>query len=156
MVPIPKIALKKDLQKIGVSAGSKLMVHSAMSKIGWVIGGAPTVVSALIECVGAKGTLVMPAATPLCLHPNQWDDSSIPKVWIPKIANNLPLFDVKHTPTTMGAIPETFRNWEGTLRSNHPISSVCANGKLAPEIIEAHQLELSEGPNTPLRKDIQP
>ena len=152
MLPISKIELKRDLQKVGLSTGSNLMVHSAMSKIGWVIGGAQTVVSALIECVGPKGTLVMPAATPYCLHPNQWGDNSIPEDWIPKIADNLPLFDIKHTPTTMGAIPETFRNWEGTLRSNHPISSVCAYGKLAQQVVETHQLELSEGPNTPYEK----
>lgn len=150
--PFSKRDLIEDFKKIGIHLGMDLMVHSSLSRLGWVIGGAPTVVAALMECIGPKGTLVMPAATPNCLHPKQWDDINMPKDWIAKIEENSPLFDVEHTPTTMGAIPETFRNWKGTLRSNHPISSVCVNGKLAPEIIAVHQLELSEGPNTPYEK----
>jgi len=50
--PKSKEDLKKDFQKIGVEKGMNLMVHSSLSKIGWVIGGAQTVVSALIDSVG--------------------------------------------------------------------------------------------------------
>jgi aminoglycoside 3-N-acetyltransferase len=150
--PTSKRDLIKDLQNIGIKKGMNLMVHSSLSKIGWVIGGTQTVISALIESVGDEGTIVMPAATPYCLHPNSWDDLKIPKDWIPKIEEHLPVFDVNNTPTSMGAISETFRNWSKTLRSDHPISSICARGKLAREVTENHNLEISEGKDTPYEK----
>jgi len=152
MAPKSKSELKRDFQKIGITQGMHLMVHSSLSKIGWVTGGAPTVVALLLELLGPEGTLVMPSATPLCLYPKQWNDPSILESQWPTIAENVPLFDLDHTPTIMGSIPETFRNWAGTLRSNHPISSVCAHGKLAEDIVEYHALEMSEGENTPYEK----
>ncbi|WP_438422663.1 aminoglycoside N(3)-acetyltransferase [Aquimarina macrocephali] len=150
--PISKSELIKDFQAIGIKTGMNLMLHSSLSKIGWVIGGAQTVVSALIDIIGKEGTIVMPAATPFCLHPNDWGETKIPENWIPKIVEHLPVFDLNTTPTTMGAIPETFRNWPETLRSDHPISSVSAWGKLSAEIIKIHTLEISEGENTPYEK----
>jgi aminoglycoside 3-N-acetyltransferase len=150
--PISKRDLIKDFQTIGIKNGMNLMVHSSLSKIGWVIGGAQTVISALVDIVGSEGTIVMPSATPYCLHPKSWEDIEIPKHWIPKITECLPVFEINTTPTTLGVIPETFRNWPGTLRSDHPISSVCARGKLAAVIIQKHNLEISEGKDTPYEK----
>lgn len=150
--PFSKEDLITDFQSIGITNGMNLMIHSSLSKIGWVIGGAQTVVSALIETVGENGTIVMPAATPNCLHPSHWEKVEVPKNWIPKIVEHLPVFDKAVTPTTMGAIPETFRNWPQTLRSNHPINSVCARGSLAQGITALHSLEMSEGENTPYEK----
>lgn len=152
MNAISKADLMNDFSKLGISPGMNLMVHSSLSQIGWVIGGAFTVVEALIELIGNKGTLVMPAATPYCLHPSMWEEGKISEEWHDKIAENSPLFDIDHTPTTMGAIPETFRKWNDTLRSNHPISSVCARGKIANDLISEHSLSLSESINTPYEK----
>jgi len=150
--PISKVDLINDFQNMGISAGMNIMIHASLSKIGWVIGGAPTVVDALIDLIGERGTIAMPAATPYCLHPSDWNDHKINENWIPKIAKHLPVFNKYTTPTTMGVIPETFRNWPGTLRSDHPISSVCARGKIAAEIIKEHRLELSESVHTPYEK----
>lgn len=150
--PISKTDLIEDFKKIGIKAGINLMVHSSLSQIGWVIGGAFTVVETLIELIGEEGTIVMPAATPYCLHPSQWNDDKIPKEWFNKISENLPFFNIQNTPTTMGAIPETFRNWHGTFRSNHPVSSICARGKMANNLISKHSLPLSESINTPYEK----
>lgn len=150
--PISKDDLIHDFKHIGIEEGMNIMVHSSLSKIGWVIGGPQTVIYALKEVIGEYGTIVMPAATPNCLHPRYWEDTDIPEEWIPKIEAHLPVFDKYTTPTAMGAIPEAFRNWPKTLRSDHPISSVCANGKLAETITTFHNLEFSEGVNTPYEK----
>ena len=40
----------------------------------------------------------------------------------------------------------------GTRRSNHPIVSVCANGRLAKEITKHHALDFCEGKGTPFEK----
>ncbi|MDN5216471.1 AAC(3) family N-acetyltransferase [Fulvivirgaceae bacterium BMA12] len=147
-----KDSLIEDLWSIGVKPGMDLMVHSSLSAIGWVLGGAPTVVTALLEVIGRQGTLVMPSATPLCADPTSWDEVSVPDKWLEDIRINLPVFDVKTTPTTMGAIAECFRTWPHTIRSNHPISSVCANGARAQEIVSEHALAFSEGAGTPFEK----
>lgn len=52
----------------------------------------------------------------------------------------------------MGAIAETFRTWPGTLRSEHPLESVCASGPRAEEITREHPLAFSEGPGSPFAK----
>jgi aminoglycoside 3-N-acetyltransferase len=52
----------------------------------------------------------------------------------------------------MGAIPEVFRTWPGTRRSNHPLVSVCANGRYAEVITAEHALEFCEGRGTPFEK----
>ena len=62
------------------------------------------------------------------------------------------VFDPRTTPTTMGAIPEAFRSYPGTRRSNHPLVSVCANGQRAHEITAEHALEFCEGRGTPFEK----
>ena len=65
---------------------------------------------------------------------------------------HLPVFDPLTTPTTMGAIPEAFRTYPGTRRSNHPLVSVCANGRHADDITAEHALEFCEGRGTPFEK----
>ena len=61
--PITKKRLVHDLKAIGVVPGDTVVVHSSMSKIGWVIGNQTDIVEALMEAVTEKGTLVMPAHT---------------------------------------------------------------------------------------------
>lgn len=135
--------LRKDLTALGVERRMTLVVHSSLSSMGWVEGGAATVVSALLDAIGDSGTLVMPAATPQCSCAGRPTDAQPPAV---------PVFDPRTTPTTMGAIPEAFRTWPGTQRSNHPLESICACGPAAAEITADHPLAFSEGPGGPWEK----
>lgn len=150
--PQLKKTLIQDLMTIGIESNMTLMVHSSLSAIGWVLGGAPTVVEALLEVIGNQGTLVMPAATPNCADPASWDAPIISDTWLDIVREHLPVFNPKITPTTMGAIAECFRTWPGTRRSVHPLSSVCANGPLAEDIVSEHALDFSEGNGTPFEK----
>jgi aminoglycoside 3-N-acetyltransferase len=150
--PITEEILRRDLSAIGVELGTTLLVHSSLSAIGWVLGGAPAVVRALIAAVGEDGNLVMPAATPHCADPATWREPRIPEAWIDEARQHLPPFDVRTTPTVMGAIPEAFRNWPGTVRSEHPLESVCARGPRADEITRDHPLAFSEGPGSPFAR----
>lgn len=142
-------SLEDDLRRLGVREGSILMVHSSLSALGWVLGGAPTVVRALVEVLGPEGTLVMPAATPYCADPASWAEPRVPEEWLESVREHLPLFDPETTPTALGAVPETFRTWPGTLRSDHPLESLCARGPAAAELLEPHPLAFSEGPDGP-------
>ena len=150
--PRTEAGLRMDLAAIGVTQGMTLLVHSSLSSIGWVVGGAPTVVRALLSALGESGTLVMPAATPLCADPATWTSPRLPEAWLDGVREHLPVFDARTTPTTLGAICESFRNWPDTLRSHHPVESVCARGIEAPGIVSEHPLAFSEGPGGPFEK----
>jgi aminoglycoside 3-N-acetyltransferase len=49
-------------------------------------------------------------------------------------------------------IPETFRNWPETIRSDHPLESVCVRGPHAAAVASDHPLAFSEGPGSPFAK----
>lgn len=150
--PKTEQSLREDLLRLGVERGTVLMVHSSLRSLGWVVGGAPTVIRALLDVLGDEGTLVMPAATPHCADPADWSGPKIPSSWLRTVRDHLPVFDSDTTPTSMGTIPETFRRWPGTLRSPHPLESVCARGPLASQISRNHPLAFSEGPGGPFEE----
>ena len=138
--PNTEDSLVRALADLGLGAGMTVMVHASLGQVGWTEGGALTVVRALLARLGPEGTLVMPAATPELSAPNGSPDG------LP------PIFDVASTPTSMGAIAEAFRTTPGTLRSDHPLNSVCARGPRAQEIIGEHALAFSEAEGTPYEK----
>ena len=150
--PISEQKVQRDLETLGVARDMTLMAHSSLGSIGWVIGGASTVVRALLRTLGDGGTLVMPAATPHCADPQTWSQPHVPEKYLAQLREHLPLFDPRTTPTSMGAIPETFRTWPDTLRSNHPLESVCARGLQAGKITSEHPLAFSEGRGGPFEK----
>ena len=153
-MPLPNTlsSLHRDLSDLGVRADMTVMVHSSLGRIGWTVGGPVTVVRALLQTLGSAGTLVTPAESPQISDPSTWNDPRVPPEWYETIRENLPVFDPLTTPTTMGAIPEAFRTFPGTRRSDHPIVSVCANGRYAGEITKPHALEFCEGPGTPFER----
>jgi aminoglycoside 3-N-acetyltransferase len=153
-MPLPNTfeTLRRELSVLGLHPGMTVMVHSSLSRIGWTVGGPVTVIRALLHVLGTAGTLVMPAESPDVSDPRTWNDDRVKVEWHDTIRAHLPVFDPLTTPTTMGAIPEAFRTFPGTIRSNHPLVSVCANGRLAQEVTEDHALEFCEAKGTPFEK----
>lgn len=145
--------MHEDLLKLGVHKNDILLVHSSLSSLGWVCGGPQAVIMGLMKVLGNDGTLVMPAQTGDWSDPAEWGNPSIPKEWIQTVYDNLPAYEPEITPTRgMGRIAELFRTFPGTVRSNHPQVSFCANGKLAKDIIEDHTLTPQFGMDSPLGK----
>ena len=152
-----KIILRSDiissLKEAGVAEGQTVIVHTSLSSIGFVCGGAQVVVDALLETVGADGTIVMPTQSWKNLDPEtgvHWEE---PKEWWQIIRDNWPAYDKRITPTnTMGAVAECFRTYPGTLRTDHPARSVSANGKNAEYITSHHDLSDIFGETSPLGK----
>lgn len=152
-----KLVLKKDiieaLQKVGVKPGQNIMVHTSLSSLGFVCGGAQVVIEALLECVGEEGTIMMPTQSWKNLDPEagvHWEE---PKEWWQTIRDNWPAYDKNITPTnTMGAVAEMFRQWPGAFRSDHPARSVAAYGKNARYFTENHDLSNIFGEGSPIGK----
>lgn len=147
-----KASLIGDFRRLGLGTGITVMVHSSLSKVGYTVGGPVTVIAALLDVIGAEGTLVMPGESPQLADPATWNDPRIGLAWHEAIREHLPVFDPRTTPTTMGAIPEAFRTWPDTQRSRHPLVSVCANGRHAEAITRDHPLAFCEGRGTPFER----
>ena len=149
MAPVTRSDLLSALAELGVRQGDTLCVHTSMSRIGRVMGGAQTVIAALIEATGPQGTLMMPAYTRDCAHPNEWQYPPAPPEWIAR-ADETPAFDPRLTPSVnCGAVAELFRTWPGAIRSRHPISSVAALGPLAERLTHGVPLDNRFGPASP-------
>lgn len=129
-----KDELKKSLLNAGIQPGNHLMVHSSLSKMGYIEGGPETVVDALKETVGSSGIILMPT-------------SPIARLQLDYVSDN-PLFDVLNTPSAMGKISEVFRASDGVVRSYHPTEPVAAWGAKAYEYIKDHNVK-----NTPYHWD---
>ena len=141
------------LKSVGLQRGDSVMVHTSLRRIGYVCGGAQTIIEALIEAVGSEGTIMMPAQSWKNLDPEtgvHWDADEAD--W-DKIRKNWPAYDKAITPTnSMGAVAEMFRSWPGAVRSDHPARSVAAWGKNAVYLTENHDISNVFGDTSPIGK----
>lgn len=129
------------------------MVHSSLSRLGWVVGGAQTAVLALVDAVGPTGTIVMPSMSPNLSEPSRWEAPPVPESWWQTIRDHMPAYDAALTPMVgMGAVAECFRHLPGTVRSVHPAVSLMANGPLAQKVVHPHNLVSAFGEGSPLSR----
>ena len=149
--PATRTSLVRDLRAMGLHAGDLVLVHSSLSALGFVVGGAATVIEALLAVLGPNGTLVMPAHCPDGGDPAHWRAPPVPSEWVDILRAHRPPYDPARTPTRgMGAIPELFRTWPGVVRSEHPIGSFAAHGPLASAVTRDHALGEMLGERSPL------
>ncbi|MFM9056862.1 MAG: AAC(3) family N-acetyltransferase [Bacteroidota bacterium] len=121
---ISRDQLIHDLRSIGIQTGDSLLVHASLSRIGYVEGGADTLVEALLHAIGDTGNLLMPSFPAPGRNKDYLDQQ--------------PVFDVLNTPSAMGIVSETFRKWPGVVRSLHPTDPVCAKGPQALWFTSGH------------------
>ncbi|GGL61893.1 aminoglycoside N(3)-acetyltransferase [Halocalculus aciditolerans] len=151
--PVTKERLVEDFRALGVEAGDTLLVHSSLRALGWVPGGAQTVVDALQEAVTAAGTIVMPTHTSHLCSPEAWSNPPIPEAWLDEVRASMPAFDPVKTPTRgMGAVVECFRRYPDVVRSDHPQYSFAAWGADRDAIVEGHALDGGLGEASPLAR----
>jgi aminoglycoside N3'-acetyltransferase len=127
--------LVADLRRLGVSDGDLVIVHTSMRKVGPVDGGAETVVRALDDALGARGTSVVIA------YPGNSDEP----------------FDhlTSVTSSDVGVLPEVFRCMEGTHVNDHPDGRFAARGALALELLDRLPWDDYYGPGSVLARVVQ-
>ena len=153
MKPITKTEIKEAFAQIGLRAGTTVMVHTSLSAIGYVSGGAQTVIEALTETVGPESTIMMPTQSWKNLDPEDGVHWNVEEEYRQIIRDNWPAYDKHITPTnTMGAVAEMFRSWPGVIRSDHPARSVAAWGKNAEYLVSNHDLSNIFGEGSPIGK----
>lgn len=150
---ITKETLLNDFKALGIKKGDILLVHSSLSKLGWIVGREITVIDALLEMVGKNGTIVMPCFSGENSDPSRWENPPVPNSWVETIKENMPPFDPLKTPTReMGRIADAFWRYPNALRSNHPQVSFSAIGPKAEWILQDQPLSPGFGENSPLYK----
>lgn len=112
---ISKIELKSELQKLGITAGDNLIVHSSWRQFYNFDGTPEHLIAILKEILGENGTLVMPSY-------------GVEKLY----------FNVKNTPSAAGVLSEVFRKSPGVLRSYCTHFSMAAWGKNAEYLTKDH------------------
>lgn len=128
--------LKNDLCSIGICPGDTILMHSSYKSLGGIEGGAKTFYDVFMEVLGAEGTLIVPSLS------------------YRTVTRENPEFNIKTTPSCVGYLSEYFRtNVPGVIRSMHATHSCCAVGRLAREITQDHELDLTPvGTNSPFAK----
>jgi aminoglycoside 3-N-acetyltransferase len=122
---VRKEDIVSGLEEVGLETGDTVLFHSSLSSMGYVQGGASTVIEAFLAAAGETGTVVVPT-----LRMYDWDNSSreeIEESW-----------DIHRSPSFVGTIPEIFRKRKESIRSDNATHSVAAIGRLAVEITKDH------------------
>jgi aminoglycoside 3-N-acetyltransferase len=122
--PITGGEIAAVLGALGLRPGESLLVHSAMSRIGFVEGGAPALLAAFLDVLGPEGTLAAPTFP--------FTGSMLAYL------QSEPVFDVQSTPSRMGALSEAVRTHPAAVRSAEPTHPVAAIGRLARYLTEDH------------------
>ena len=149
--PLTAVSLAGQLRSCGLAEGQTVLVHMAMSKLGWVVGGTETVILALLAAVGERGTIMMVTNSNANTEPSEWQHPPVPEAWWPTIRDHTPAYNPLTTPTRgVGAVPELFRTWPGAMRSAHPAFSMAALGPQAPYLVADHVLTEDTGDRSPV------
>lgn len=150
-LPLTAQSLADELRRCGMANGQTVIVHMAMSKLNWVVGGAQAVLMAFLDVLGETGTLMMPTHTLDNTDPSEWQHPPVPKSWWQVIRDHMPAYDPLRTPTiNMGAVPELLRTYPGAIRSAHPMTSFAAIGANAAYLTNNHPLGCETGDESPI------
>lgn len=148
--------LVDDLRHLGISDDPVgiVMVHTRMSAIGRVVGGAQTVVEALLEALGDDGTVLVFTGwedrPPY--HQEDWDVEArrLYMEACPAFDPRKALAKRKH-----GRVPEAVRTWPGAAHSPHPGCAFAAVGPRAEWVVGGQSLDEGFGDDSPLHRLVE-
>ena len=120
------------LRNLGVKDNKVIEVHSSLSSLGYVVGGARTIVDALFELTKDNDTILMPIQTTDNTDPSGWQNPPLdPSLW-QQVRDAMPAYHPEASDLrNMGAIPENFRHRNVLIFSGHPSVSYASWGKYA-------------------------
>jgi aminoglycoside 3-N-acetyltransferase len=147
-------SLVADLVSLGLKPGQDLLVHSSMSRIGPVDGGAGAMLRAIRVVAGPGTTVVVPIHT----ANNSFSSrvflaatAELDKVGLARHQAAMEGFDATRTPShDMGILAECLRNTSGAFRSQHPQASFAALGAGAAQCTAGHEMNCHLGEQSPL------
>ncbi len=121
--------LAEALRAAGVPEGGIVMVHARISALPWIPGGTESVVRAVIDAVGADGTVAAFAGW----EDNPYHLASWPADKQRAYKTGMPPYDpaVSECRRSHGRFPERLRTWPGARRGPHPEMNLVAVGPRA-------------------------
>jgi aminoglycoside 3-N-acetyltransferase len=124
-----------------------VLVHAAIRSVGKVIGGAQTILDALLDAVGPEGTILGYA---------DWDGQDDVEDY-PELRDQARPFDplTSRSVRDNGWFPEMLRTTPGALRSANPGASMVAIGARAEWFTAEHPLDYGYGRQSPLGKLVE-
>lgn len=150
--PVAGAELVADLRRLGI-APRPLMAHVSMSAIGWVVGGAQTLIEALLTATGGHALLALTGwedRPPY--HQDDWPDHE-------RLAysEGCPAFDPRKARAERehGRFAETVRTWPGASHSAHPVSGFAAVGLGAEWLVGEQSLDEGYGAQSPLARLVE-
>jgi aminoglycoside 3-N-acetyltransferase len=151
---VTRSQLAGDLETLGLKSSGVVMVHCRMSVLGHVVGGAETVVRALLDALGPEGTLMAYTGWQ-DEPPDDLDvlDEEARRAYL----EEHPAYDprVALSRRDHGRVPEALRTWPGALHSGHPEAGVAAVGPLAGELTASHPYDDAYGAGTPYARLVE-
>ena len=108
--PLTRQDIESGLRRLGLRQGDAVEVHSSLSSLGWVEGGAATLIEALMGVVGEEGALVMSAYPVSPALPLTDEERAAGIDWKVRI-----LEEGWDEVTGLGVVSDTFRGWPGVV-----------------------------------------
>ncbi|MEX6726003.1 AAC(3) family N-acetyltransferase [Parapedomonas caeni] len=140
-VAVSQTQLAAAIAALPLHKGGVVLVHSSLKSLGYVEGGAEAVVEALVDGIvkAHGGTVMLPTFS---IDGTMYNTLKSGRA-----------FDVRSTPSNLGALPEAFRRHPLAVRSVHPSHSFAAIGPEAAWLTEAHHLARTNfGDDTPMAR----
>lgn len=120
---ITKEALIEDIRKAGIKEGDILNLKVSLKSIGFIEGGAETVISAFLDVISLEGTIVT---------------DSFVNVKPLKYLKKYTFLTNDTTPSYAGAVANALLKYPQARRSKHPIQKFAIIGKYADDFADNH------------------
>ena len=150
---IGKSELIEQFKQLGICNGMTIEVIGSIDNMGFIAGGAQTVIDALIETVGYNGTILMPFNCVGNTEPSTWINPIINPEQVSEIRDKLPPFNPKESETlNNGKLIDNLRRRDGIIVSYHPNRSYVAWGKYSKLLCNSQPLNFAYSYNSPANK----
>jgi aminoglycoside 3-N-acetyltransferase len=136
--------IREDLEELAHLQGATVLIHASLRAVGKVEGSADAVLDALLEAVGAEGTVMVPLFNAANRAPDDWRE----RLPVSEVPFEAAAVDVPR----MGALAAALAARPAAVRSSHPSLSFAAIGRNAAFLTENAPFQYPLGGNSPLAR----
>ena len=148
MKVVTKKSLIKIFKKLGVKEGDDILLHTSMKNFGYFVNGPYDILNSIYEIINLKkSTLLIPTHTGQMTNPKNWNDKKNINVIKKNLLNYDPNFTLPRNRGQVSFIPLIDKRYN---RSNHPLNSIAAIGKMSNFYTKKHPFHAPEGIDSPI------
>jgi aminoglycoside 3-N-acetyltransferase len=149
-----RASLAADFRRLGVTAGTTLMLHASVRRVGPVVGGPDQIHLALKDALTADGTLMMYASCPE--HYDEVGRGHLSAEQERELLESLPAFDAATARSARdnGALVELLRTWPDSLVNDH-VARFVVWGRHARDLISTQPWDWAFGHGSALERLVE-